>query len=193
MFNFNFLQKFIMLNNAFAIKFGTSKKDTRLKSLLNKLTKFYPELSIEGLTDDFRKEKVTSISSAIIPGGAIVAVERENKDLLCFGTSKKYDVSFETKKATKLCGIQVIKILDIKKDFKEILDRLGKFIAGKYPEQSAINIMNGWEKPKKVLRYSQYVSVDGICMSYKKFNKVNKSKKKNRLDSVSSLINLLIK
>jgi len=160
----------------FAIKIGTTTQDKQLAKAIKKLTEHFPTLIVEGINRKFRKDTVTDVNLInLYPNLTLIELEVNKADYLTFGVSKDYDISFETLDSLpKLFGvIPTVPVYDIKKDYNKVINLLGEFIIELYPFETVVNVLNGWKKPqpaKQVVKYSTYVEVNGVPVSYSEYN-----------------------
>lgn len=176
----------------FAIKIGTTKQDKQLANAIKKLSDHFPTLAVEGLNRKMRKDKIKGATIINICQNIYAAdIEIEKAEYLTFGVSKKYDISFETEEALpKLFGvIPTVPVYNIKKDYNKVINLLGQFMIERYPLESIVNVLNGWKKPQpthRVVKYSTYVEVNGVPVSYLEYN--NSVQAPSKMSSLDALL-----
>lgn len=177
-----------MFKQSFAIKIGKTLNDKVLAEAIVKLSKLYPKLKVEGLGErKLRKAKYKDPELSVKKNTLIIQQDLEEQEYITVGFSNKYDISFETKSKVFACGfIPLVKVLDIRKDFDKIMDRLSSFVITKYPKRSVKLLKNNFKIERKA--NSKLLNICGMLITSKGLKAAAKKTKSKELENLVVLI-----
>lgn len=176
----------------FAIKIGKTGNDRILSENIQRLTKFYPSLKIEGLTDAIRPRELEIVSQTLISDGVQSAVVTEatttsdEDTVLAVGVSKEFDISFEDiNRLPKYFGIvPAIKVYDVRTDLKTIIRLISEYLIETFPVETLFNVATRFTTPiYSVNEYSTTIAVNGMI-----FNKREIAINRPSVDSILRIL-----